>query len=316
MLRSSDRFFRPHQSPSSVYNCRTLNGIAIRSTNTRASQRSLVTHAIASKATHGTVSDSVGEPTPDSFSSVMSTSDSLNEVLLEGQWKYRGNENDRSQFRSMGIDNLTDVCHDIMTRTRQSIQLKRDEQRFSSIDFHRLATGIDVERDSLARAQIYDLVVIVHEAARVHASISQLIRIWREARPRLHENRLSTTSSSHPRISYELALRHLIVSPNDLLLQIALHVSLVTGCSRMDLCQLGERLGVRRHQFDVSSIKDSSRDFQEFIKVLGEHKQREHREHNPVDTTRLPFRPRKKRGLTGNVSGTKFPVGRSFSPCV
>ena len=98
--------------------------------------------------------------------------------------------------------------------------------------------------------------------------------------------------------------------PDNPLLQIAVHASLLTSHSRMDLQNLGEQLGVKKGQFDMCLIRDSIQHFQDFIKFLREEKFKQEREQQTVDTNKLPYKPRKKRGLNANVSGTKFSAGK------
>jgi hypothetical protein len=80
----------------------------------------------------------------------------------------------------------------------------------------------------------------------------------------------------------------------------------------MDLQQLGEKLGVKKSHFDMGSIKDSTNTFNDLIKLLREQKLKREREQQLVDIHKLPYKPRKKRGLNANVSGTKFAVGKLF----
>jgi hypothetical protein len=77
----------------------------------------------------------------------------------------------------------------------------------------------------------------------------------------------------------------------------------------MDLQELGEKLGVKKCYFDMGSIKDSTKTFQDLIKLLREQKLKREREQQSVDIQKLPYKPKKKRGLNANVAGTKFAVG-------
>jgi hypothetical protein len=260
------------------------------------------------------------QPFQSSFPRMMSNI-SINEIIIRGEWKFRTNENDHLRFKSMGVENLIYICHDIMNTTHEIIKLKQQKQQTSSsngelwtlIKLDSFKTLTDADRAHLNRAHILDLMTIVFEAASTSTSMSQLIRIWREASEHInHRHRLST-SYEQPKISYEIAFRHLIHTPDNQLLQIALHASLITSHSRMDLQLLGEKLGVKRDHFDMGSLKDSTRTFPELIKLLREQKIKREREQQSVDIHKLPYKPRKKRGLNANVSGTKFPVGKFFS---
>lgn len=241
---------------------------------------------------------------------------SLDEIVLEGRWKFRRNDNDQLRYKSMGVENLVYICLDIMNKTQEIIRLKQQNRQTSlstwtlvKIDSFR--TLSDADRAHLNRAHILDLMTIVFEAASTSASISQLVLIWRQASE--HVNRRSQLSTSHQqqlKVSYETALKHLIHTPDNQLLHIALHASLITGHSRMALQELGEKLGIQRTMFDVGSIRDSTHAFTSFIKLLREQKLKREREQQTVDIHKLPYKPKKKRGLNANVSGTKFPVGK------
>lgn len=248
----------------------------------------------------------------------MSNQISLDEILLEGRWKFRRNETDHVRFKSMGVENLVYICHDIMNKTQEIIRLKRQTSSSSSeiwpiVKIDRFKILTDAERAHLNRAHILDLMTIIFEATTTSASISQLVRIWREASEH-HQRRcrVSTSYNHQPKISYDIAFKHLIHTPDNALLQIALHASLITGHSRMDLQEFGDKLGVKRTLFDMGSIKDSTSAFTDLIKFLREQKLKRDREQQTVDIHKLPYKPRKKRGLNANVSGTKFPVGKLF----
>lgn len=243
---------------------------------------------------------------------------SLDEILIEGRWKFRRNENDHLRFKSMGVENLVYICHDIMNKTQEIIRLKRQTSSSSSqlwtiVKVDRFKTLTDAERAHLNRAHILDLMTIIFEATSTNASISQLVRIWRETSEHIHRHcRVSPSYQHQPKISYEIAFKHLIHTPDNSLLQVALHASLITGHSRMDLQEFGEKLGVKPTLFDMGSIKDSTNAFTNLIKFLREQKLKRDREQQAVDIHKLPYKPRKKRGLNANVSGTKFPVGKLF----
>jgi hypothetical protein len=245
---------------------------------------------------------------------------SLHEMIIEGQWKFRRNDDDSLRFKLMGIENLVYICQDIMKKTHEIIKLKQQKRRTSLspreswtlVKLDTFKTLTDANRAHLNRAHILDLMTIVFEAASTSASISQLVRIWREASEHVNHQYHFSTSHNQPKISYEIAFRNLIHTPDNQLLQIALHASLITGHSRMDLQQLGEKLGVKKYHFDMGSIKDSTKSFQDLMKLLREQKLKREREQQSVDIHKLPYKPKKKRGLNANVSGTKFSVGKLF----
>ena len=318
MLRSSNSLSEQHQPASSVYNYKTLNGMAITPTIVRTSHQSLVTSNRESNQNNQTLKKlSTDQALHPSLSRMLSNI-SLHEVILEGQWGFQRNDHDHHRFKSMGIENLVYICHDIMNRTHEIIKLKQQKQQTSSssselwtlLKLDTFKTLTDADRAHLNRAHILDLMTIVFEAASTSAVISQLVRIWREASEHINHHSRFSTFSYLPKISYEIAFRHLIHTPDNQLLQIALHASLITGHSRMDLQQLGEKLGVKKYHFDMGSIKDSMKTFPDLIKLLREQKIKREREHQSVDIHKLPYKPKKKRGLNANVSGTKFPVGK------
>ncbi len=318
MLRSPNSHLDKHQPPSSVYNYKTLNEMLMRSTNVRASHQLPVISNNESNKTNQTFKKLLADQPVQSPLSRILNNISLHEIIIDGQWKFRRNEDDHFRFKSMGIENLVYICLDIMNKTHEIIKLKQQTRLTSLSSCESLTlvkvdtfkTLTDADRAYLNRAHILALMTIIFEATSTSASISQLIRIWREASE--HVNRRSRVSTSYnlPKISYETAFRHLIQTPDNQLLQIALHSSLITGHSRMDLQELGEKLGVKRCQFDVSSIKDSTKNFQDFIKLLREQKLKREREQQSVNIHKLPYKPKKKRGLNANVSGTKFPAGK------
>lgn len=312
MLRSSNSLLDQHQPPSSVYNYKTLNEMVMKPTGIRISNNE------SDKNNQTLKKILIDRPLHSPLSRMLSNI-SLDEIIIEGQWKFRGNDNDQLRFKLMGIENLVFICHDIMKKTQDIIKLKQDKI-ISSISYDSLPLVkvnnfknlTDADRAHLNRAHILDLMTIVYEATSTSASISQLVRIWREASKHINHQYRSSTSSNQPKISYETAFRHLIHTPDNQLLQIALHVSLITSHSRMDLQELGEKLTIKPCPFDMGSIKDSTKAFHDLIKFLREQKIKREREHQFVDIHKLPYKPKKKRGLTANVSGTKFPVGMFF----
>jgi len=321
MLRSSNILLDQQQPPSSVYNYKTLNEMVMRPTSAKtSSHQSSVTSNNESNKNNQTLRRLLADQPFQSSLPRMLSNISLHEIIIEGEWKFRRNENDHLQFKSMGVENLVYICHDIMNKTREIIKLNQQKRETSSsncelwtlVKLDTFKTLTDADRAHLNHAHILDLMTIVFEAASTSASMSQLIRIWREASEHMNHRHRFSTCYQQPKISYETAFRHLIHTPDNQLLQIALHASLITGHSRMDLQQLGERLGVKRDHFDMGSLKDSTKTFPDLIKLLREQKLKREREQQSIDIHKLPYKPRKKRGLNANVSGTKFPVGMLF----
>jgi hypothetical protein len=310
MIRSPNGLLDQHQTPSSVYNYKTLNEVIMRPTSVRTSYQTSVISNNESDKNNQILKKLLTEQPLHSLSNI-----SLNEILIEGQWKFRGHDDDHLRFKLMGIENLVYICHDIMNKTREIIKLQQQIplpscESWPLVKLDIFKTLTDADRANLNRAHIFDLMTIVYEAASTNASISQLVRIWRE----VSQHKLSIYQTQ-PKISYETAFRHLIHTPDNQLLQIALQASLITGHSRMDLQQLGEKLGVKRCQFDMGSIKESTKTFQDLIKLLREQKGKREREQPSVDINKLPYKPKKKRGLNANVSGTKFGVGKFLLFC-
>ena len=239
---------------------------------------------------------------------------SLKSIVIEGQWKYREEENDRRRLKALGIEHLVNICQDIMRETSESIVRKKDKQKklistnesFSIVKLDKFKKLTDTERSSLRRAKLFDLMTIVYQATSTSTSISQLVRIWREASEHNLNRRASKKTESRPLISYEGAFQHLIRTPNDQLLRIALHASVLSTHNQSDLRRLGKKLAIDRHEFDIESIRDSSKAFEHLIQFLREQKRKQKR----IDTTRLLDKQKKKRGLYANVSGTRFRLSK------
>jgi hypothetical protein len=315
----------PSQSRSStmMYKCRTLTGSASSTSSTRPTRRPSLVNDNESNGRHPSrLSSAFSARTRFTSSSSSSWSSfrpagnvSLDELVLQGAWTFRAAIDDTRRSRLMGVEHLVALCHDIMRTTRESIKIRRQRSRFSvqqepfvvPAQVHRL---IESDGASLRQENIVHLLTIVYEAASTNASISQLTRIWREASVK---HCPSSSSSTWISIigSHESAIRHLLRTPDDRLLEIAVHAALISGHSRIELQRLGDRLGVGRSQFDVASIKDSSVAFKQFVKVLRERTLQSNREQQRVNIKKLPYKPRKKRGLNANVVGTKFAVGQS-----
>ncbi|CAF3166961.1 unnamed protein product [Rotaria socialis] len=319
MLRSSNSVRGQHQSTSSIYDYKTLNEMVMRTTNTSTSnEQSVIDNHEPNKYIQPVKTSLADESLCVSLQSMLSTTISLCEVIIEGNWRFRAYEDDQFRFKSMGIDNLVYICHDIMNKTLGMIKLKQQNQRISSssckpwpiVNVDNFEKLTDVDRAILNRAHVYALMTIIFEATSSSISMSQQICYKDEVVEHINNEHSVSKSHNYPKVSYETAFRHLIHTPDNQLLQVALHASLITGHSRMELQELGEKLGVKRHHFDMGSIKDSTKTFQDLIKLLREQKLKREREQQYVDTNKLPYKPKKKRGLSANVSGTKFAVVR------
>ncbi|CAF1217391.1 unnamed protein product [Rotaria sp. Silwood1] len=318
MLRSPNSVRGQHQPTSSIYDYKTLNEMEMRTTSARTSDQPSKMDSQESYRYNETLKKSFADQSLHFPLSRMLSNISLYEIIIEGKWKFRAYEDDHFRFKSMGIENLVYICHGIMHKTLEIIKLKqRNQQTCSSncepwpiVNLDTFKTLTDADRTYLNRSHLLALMTIIFEATSTREFMSESVRIWDEASE--HNNHQHSFSKSHnqPKISYEIAFRHLIHTPENQLLQIALHVSLITGHSRMDLQQLGEKLGVQRNHFDIGSIKDSTKAFQDLIKLLREQKLKREREQQYVDINKLPYKPKKKRGLNANVSGTKFAVVR------
>jgi hypothetical protein len=193
-------------------------------------------------------------------------------MVIEGKWKYQERGDDHLRFHTMKIENLVNICYDIMSKTYEIIKRKHENRRKSpstsqpmtivKLDAYKKLTNTD--RAALKRAKVLDLMTIVYEAAATSASISELVRIWREAAEQsLHPRRVKSTHS-RPSMSYDEAFRHLLRTSDNRLHQIAVHASLISTDSRSELQRLGEI--IRRNQFDIYSIRESSKGFQNLIK--------------------------------------------------
>lgn len=322
MLRSPNSVRGQHQSTSSIYNYKTFNPTLMRPTSAKVShQLSKSDNHESSKHNESFKTTLTDQHELRPLSRVL-TNNSLHELIIEGKWEFRGDESEHSKFKSVGIENLVYICHDIMNKTLEKVKMNQRRQRTLSpigkswplVNLDSFQNLTDFDRANLSRAHTLYLMTIVFEAVSTNTSICHPNPTHIHTTPSRHvryEN-CSSKSNEHPKISYETAFRHLIHTPDNQLLQIALHASLITGHSRMDLQQLGEKLGVKRSHFDMGSIKDSTETFQDLIKLLREQKLNREREQQTVDTNRLPYKPKKKRGLNANVSGTKFAVGKLF----
>ncbi|CAF1222750.1 unnamed protein product [Rotaria sordida] len=331
MLRSPNNRFNYRQTPSSIGNYNALNELVMKSSSPRTSGHSLMTQndkwnddnrtlrkllvdqpLNPSQSRSQTLEKLLGDQPLNPSQSLSRSSNvaSLKSIIIEGQWKYRGHDDDRLRLKTMGIENLVAICHDIMNVTFKSTSEEQKKRRKSlSTNFRWPIVKLDefnkltkVDKASLNRARLLNLMTIVYEATTTNTSRSQLVRIWREAsRPSK-----SSQSQLQPLISYEQAFRHLIRKPNNHLLEIALHASLISTHNQSDLQRLGEKLGVKRNQFDMDSIRHSTKAFQNLIKLLRELNLKQKQELKNIDTKRLPYKPKKKQDLYANVAGTRF----------
>ena len=238
---------------------------------------------------------------------------SLKSMIIKGDWEYQEREDDPLRLKTMGIENLVHICHDIMKMTWETAVQKQEERKKSPSTHYpwpiikpdRLEKAVMIDRNSLRRARLLNIITIMYEAASTSTSISQLVRIWREASQHSKQPLFQSI------ISYEKAFQHLIRKPDDQLLEIALHVSLVSSHGSQTLQQLGKKLGITKDQFDMTSIRDSTKGLQNLIKILRERRLKQKQEQRYIDTSKLPYAAKKKQGLRANVSGTNFHIGKS-----
>ena len=308
-----------HPSASNHYNYKSLNDLPLRPISAKVSHQRTegprtppATAAALRKSFSGrSIYSSASSSSYRCFPSI-----SLDDLLIHGQWKFRSTYDDRLQLKASGIENLVYTCYDIMYKTRTFVEMKAKETTptIFILRLEQFQALTDADRRDLRSEQCYHLMTILFESTWTHSSQSQLIRIWREVTTHHEQSRCSTRANPPPKHSHELAMKHFLRTPDDQLLQIALHASLLSSFSRMDLQNFGDRLGIHRHQFDMGSIRDSSKSFQQFLQLFREQKFKVEREQQPsVDVHKLPYRPRKKRGLNANVAGTKFSVGKASS---
>ncbi|UJR07694.1 hypothetical protein I4U23_011979 [Adineta vaga] len=243
---------------------------------------------------------------------------SLKSMVIDGHWKYRGNDDDdddQLRLRSFGIENLVRICHDMM-KSKTEISHRKEDRRSKSpstsnawpiVKLGQYEKLTSADRSALHRAHLFDLMTIVYEATKTSATISELVRIWREASEHIRNPRqLKPSPESRPLLSYKQAFENLIRSPNDYLLQIVVHASLLGTHKQSDLLRLGDKLGIDRHEFDICSIRESFQTFQYLIQLLREKRLREKKEQQFIDKERLPYKRKRKQRLYANVSGTKF----------
>lgn len=326
MLRTSTTRTDPSnqlQSPSNLYNYKILSEAGVRSTSARTSTNSVYSfHSGNSEKNHSTLLTSSLSDRNINSSTRLSTPISLNDLIIDGRWSFRSTYDERLLFKAQGIENLVYTCYDILYKTRDLVDRKKSiemsiSQMWSSIEFRFYETMTTNDRIHCSQKRILDLMTIVYQAATTHSTRAKSKEIDDESNQALttSENtngKCSLTTLNDMKISHELAIKHLLKSTDGHLLSIAVHASMIAGSSRMDLQTLGDKYGVRRNQFDMGSLKDSTSAFQDFIRLLIEQKGKAEREQQTVDTKKLPCKPRKKRGLTANVCGTKFPVGKFF----
>ncbi|CAF1415190.1 unnamed protein product [Rotaria sp. Silwood1] len=333
MLRSSNNRLNYRQAPSSIENYKALNELVMKPTSPRTAVQSLTTQhdkwndenrtlrklvvdqpLNPSKSRSRTLEKFVADQSlnPSQSPSRSPSVASLKSMVIEGQWKYRGHDDDRLRLKTMGIENLVTICHDVMNVTFQSTNQKEEKRRkFLSTNFRWPIVQLDefnkltkTNKASLHRAHLLNLMTIVYEAASTSASISQLVRIWRE----ISDHSKSSQSQTQPLISYKQAFQHLIRKPDNRLLEIALHASLLSTHKRSDLQRLGETLGVERNEFDMDSIRGSTKAFRNLIKLLHEKQLKQKLELQNINTKILPFKPKTQQGIYVNVAGTRFPL--------
>ncbi|CAF1102310.1 unnamed protein product [Adineta ricciae] len=319
MLRSP----KSRQSALNVDNYRTLSELGMRSPTPTRTSHQLSSRQDDEDNNNRTIRKLVSHQPMNPSRNYTSSTTSLKSMVIDGRWKYRANDgsdddNDevnRLRLQSLGIEHLVRVCHDIM-KSKTEISHRKDDRRAKSpvtsnglpvirLDAYKKLTSAD--RSALNRAHLFDLMTIVYEAVSTDVSMAQLVRIWREASEHVRNPRpLERSTESQPLISYVQAINQLIRTPNDHILQIAVHASLVTLRKRSDLLRLGNKLGIDKNEFDIRSIHTSFQAFQYMVKFLREQKLREKEEQQFIDRKRLPYKRRKKQGLHANVTGTKF----------
>jgi hypothetical protein len=320
MYRSSNNLLNSRQPPSNVDNYKTLNELVMKPPNTRLSRQSptMQNDQWDDDYNNRTIRKLVTDQPLNPSRSRSPSNISLKSMVIDGQWKYREHADDKLRFKSMGIENLVSICHDILNKTFELINRKQEKRRkspsinqsFPIVKLDEYKRLINTDRSSLRRTKIFELMTIIYEATLTNASISQLVRIWREASEHNLRLRLLKISESQPLISYHDAFKNLIRTPDNQLLQIGLHASLINPRNRVDLRRLGEKLGVKRSQFDMESIRDSTKAFQYLIKILREQRLQQIQELKHIDTKRFRFEPKQKRGLYANLSGTKFRLSK------
>ena len=278
MLRSPNS----RQSALNVDNYRTLSELGMRSPTSTRTSRQLSSRQDDEDDNNRTIRKLVSHQPMNPSRNYSSSTTSLKSMVIDGRWKYRVNDGsdddndevDRLRLQSLGIENLVRVCHDIM-RSKTEISHRKDDRRAKSpvtsnglpvirLDAYKKLTSAD--RSALNRAHLFDLMTIVFEAASTDVSMGQLVRIWREASEQARKPRpLERSTESQPLISYVQAINQLIRTPNDHILQIAIHASLVTVRKRSDLLRLGNKLGIDKNEFDIRSIHSSFQAFQYMV---------------------------------------------------
>ena len=312
---------RNHRQPSSIVdNYEVIDELVMKPTSGRTSRQLSTDENDQWDNNNRTIRKLITDQPLNPYRSRSSSNTSLKSMVIEGKWKYREQDDDRLRLESKGIEHLVTICHDIMTKTLESPSRKQEKRTkfhpknqpwpvVKLDEFKKITTN---DRNTLKRAGLFQLMTIVYEATATNASISQLVRIWREASKHNSRARRLKSSQNQPLISYEQAFQHLIRKPDNHLLQIALHASIISTHNRSDLQRLGKNLGIGRNQFDMNSICDSTRDFQNLIKFLREQKLKQKREQQHINTKELPYERIEKQGLYANVSGTRFRLRKSF----
>lgn len=238
---------------------------------------------------------------------------SLKSMVIDGKWRYREDEHDELRLESIGIKNLVEICHEILIESSKPKEERRSKSKspssrpiepFPLIKFDRYEKLSLQERRNLKQDRIFNLMTIVYQAAATDASISQLVRIWHEVEEHNRYPR-KKKQECQPKISYKYAFEQLIRRPNDRIFQIALHASLIKKKHPIDLQKIRRELGFDRQEFDIESIRQSSRDFQDLINFLRERKRH-------ITQSQLSIKAKSKHGLCANVSATKFRLGKSY----
>jgi hypothetical protein len=312
MHRSSNNLLNSRQPPVNVDNYKRLSEQVMKPTSARTSHQSPITQNDEWDNDHRKLI--TNQPLNPSRSRSPSHI-SLKSMVIDGRWKYQGHDEDRLRLKSIGIENLVSICHDIMSQNYESTNRKHEKRRkspsthtpFPLVKLDGFKKLTNTERTSFQRAHLFNLMNIVYEAASTSASISELVRIWREVSEHNSNPRHAKKAASLPPIQYEKVFQHLMRTPDNHLLQIALHASLI-NMHRRDLKHLGEKLGININQME--SVRDSIRAFQNLIQFLREQKLKHRREQKHINTGLLPYQPKEKQDLYANVSGTRFRLSK------
>ncbi|CAF0727093.1 unnamed protein product [Didymodactylos carnosus] len=261
---------------------------------------------------------------------------SLKSILIAGNWNSPTNSttmdpNEKYRLKVLGIENLVELCHDILQKTKSAVENRHVLQSRPSSSIKRLPSArLNVftslkenEITALKRSEMYNLMKIFHSASYSASTIGSLVSIWREVMEHYHYAR----RSRNPKMTYETVIKqfsdtnqrtHLQKSQLLNLTQIMFHASMTTR-SKNEIKNIFERLKRDNpvinnllKKFDITMLKEDTVNFDEFLHLLSiignEHSKQQQLPRSFIEE--LPYRQKKKRGLIANVSGTKFNVVR------